>query len=186
MLTVVPARHSFSVNSLLLMEQAGVFASDQRIELLAGEVINMSPIHAPHATCVRNLLRVFQQHLPASDYIIDVRNPVQLLDDSLPQPDVAVGPYRAELLALGHWQAADVRLIVEVADSTYRYDRYDKYAAYAKASIPEYWIINLKNKRWEVFAEPNERGYASEQIYQDRFDTSFGFEIQVDQLLSFL
>ncbi len=181
-----PSKHKFSVDCLLLMDQAGVFSSDQSVELLAGEIIDMSPIHAPHATAVRNLLRMFQQQLSTEDYLIDAQNPVQLSNDSLPQPDIIIAPFRKELLQLGHWQAHDIRLIVEVSDSTYRYDRNQKHRAYAEAAIPEYWIANLKKKQLEVYTTPSESGYDQEDIYSDGFITSLGFFLDVNRLLSFL
>ena len=85
-----PTRHKFTVRSLLLMEEAGVFAANERVELINGDFVTMSSINPPHAICVRKLLRYFQQHLSVTDYILDVQDPVELLDDTLPQPDMVV------------------------------------------------------------------------------------------------
>lgn len=179
-----PTRHKFSVSSLLLMEQTGVFSSDQRVELVDGEVIDMSPIHPPHATCVRKLLRLFQQHLSLDDFMIDAQNPVQLSDSSLPQPDVIIASYRDELLRVGHWQAGDIRLLVEVSDSTYQYDRTKKYHAYAEAGIPEYWIANLRGQKMEVYTQPVGNIYQSSETHQTAFMTTLGFLLEVNKLLS--
>ena len=181
----VPSRHKFSVDSLLLMEKSGVFPADQRIELLNGEIIDMSPINPPHATCLRKLLHTFREHLPAKDYIIDLQSPLRLSDDSLPQPDLVVANYQPELFQLGHLQGKDVRLVIEVADSTYHYDRYTKFKAYASTGIIEYWIVNLKKSQLEVYTSPIGEAYTQTRLYKEAFTTTLGFHFDLNNLLSF-
>lgn len=184
-MVAVPTKHKFSVDSLLLMEQVGIFSSDQRVELLQGDIIDMSPINPPHANCVRKLLRLFDQHLPSQKYVIDSQNPLQLSNESLLQPDLVVLPYHDALLRAGHLQGSDAALVVEVSDSTYQYDRKVKYYAYAKGDIPEYWIIHLKKSHIEVYTTPTDGEYSQKNVYDRPFTSSLGFIVNPIDLTSF-
>ncbi|WKN40756.1 Uma2 family endonuclease [Tunicatimonas pelagia] len=173
----VPVRHRFSVDDLLLMEESGVLSPDQRIELIDGEIIDISPINQPHAACVRKLIRFFQQHLPLDQYILDAQNPLQLTEHTLPQPDLIIAHYRSELLTEEHIQPTDVTLLIEVSDATYSYDRNKKYAQYASAGIPIYWIVNLNKQRVEVYSQPEGNQYLREEIHQKAFNVLEGITI---------
>lgn len=177
-----PTKHKFTVDSLLLMEQAGIFPPDQRIELLSGEIIDMSPIHPPHAYCVTQLTRFFYQHLSADDYIISVQNPIQLSSYSLPQPDVVIAHFR-EALDQHHIQASDVVILIEVADTSYDYDRYIKLKEYTAAGIPEYWIVNIQKRQIEVYTDPEEDIYTQIKIHKQSFETSLGRKLSLKEIL---
>ncbi|MGD1889775.1 MAG: Uma2 family endonuclease [Cyclobacteriaceae bacterium] len=166
----VPVRHRFSVDDLLLMEESGVFTPDQRIELIDGEIIDMSSVNQPHAACVRKLIRFFQQHLPIDRYTLDAQNPLQLTEHTLPQPDLIIAYDHPELLDEDHIQPADVALLIEVSDATYAYDRKKKYAQYALAGIPVYWIVNLNQRQVEVYTQPSNDQYLKAEIYQKPFE----------------
>ncbi len=165
----VPVRHRFSVDDLLLMEANGLFTPDQRIELINGEIIDMSPINQPHAACVRKLIRFFQHHLLLDQYILDAQNPLQLTEQSLPQSDLIIAHYRSELLSEEHIQPTDVALLIEVSDATYAYDRNKKYAQYATAGIPIYWIVNLNQRQVEVYSQPSGDQYLKTEVHQTGF-----------------
>lgn len=178
-----PTRHKFTVESLLLMEQAGIFPPDQRMELLSGEVIDMSPINAPHAYCVTLLNRFFTRQLPPDLYIVSIQNPIQLSVHSLPQPDVVIARFREGLLDQEHIQAKDIVLLIEVADSSYEYDRHIKFKEYAQAGIPEYWIVNLPQRQIEVYTQPKEDRYTQTKIRKEAFDTSLGHSLSPVEIL---
>jgi Uma2 family endonuclease len=178
----VPVRHRFSVDDLLLMEESGVFPPGQRIELIDGEIIDMSPINQPHAACVRKLIRFFQQHLQLDQYILDAQNPLQLTEHTLPQPDLIIAHYRPELLNEEHIQPADVALLIEVSDATYAYDRNGKYAQYAAAGIPIYWIVNLNQRQVEVYSQPSGDQYQNAEVYQSEFEVLENLTIVPDDI----
>jgi len=148
------------------MVNAGVFG-DAHLELIEGELIQMAPIGHPHAAIndpLRDVLRIAL----GSGYSVRTQAPISIGDDlkpSAPQPDVAV--------VLGHWrdymsrapEAADVVLVVEIADSSLYDDRRIKAALYASADIQEYWIVNLIDNQVEVYREPVDASYKSLKIY---------------------
>ncbi len=169
-----PTKHKFTVASLVLMEETGVLPPDHRTELLNGELIDMSPIKASHAYCVTQLTRFFYQHLPADQYVVSVQNPMQLSEHSLPQPDVLVARYRAEGYFERHVQPPDVVLLVEVADSSYRYDRHTKLPEYAAAGVPEYWIVNIGERQLEVYTQPEGNYYKQAVIEKRLWATALG------------
>lgn len=139
--------------------RAGIFGEDDRVELLNGEIIIMSPIGYRHATALR-WLNNFLARRAGDRYEVDPQNPFNLDDASQPQPDLTlVDP------AVGgkgrHPTAADLFLVIEVSDSTVRYDRVDKLPAYARNGVREYWLLNLDDGVLEVYRGP--RG----EVYQE-------------------
>ena len=146
------------------MGEAGVFSPEVRLELIEGEIVEMSPIGSPHAACVSRLTRTLTlmlQHLA----LIWVQNPVRLNDRSEPQPDVVVLKPREDFYENGHPKPEDVLLVIEVSDSTLQYDRRVKVPLYARAGIPEVWIVNLVDESVETFADPSEGAYRMAEAY---------------------
>ena len=163
-------KHRFTVDDVYLMVNHGIIPPDQRIELINGEIIDMSPINLPHANSVTKLDRFFSKHLSQEEYIIRIQNPVLLSDYSLPEPDVVVAHYRDALLEDEHTRPDDIVLLIEVADTTYRSDRDTKAPLYAAEDVPVYWIVNLNKRQVEVYTHPKEGKYAQVQIHQDAFE----------------
>jgi Uma2 family endonuclease len=152
------SRRHFNLDEYYRMAAAGVFREDDRVELIEGEIIEMSPIGSRHAACVGRLSKFFERL--AGDYaIVWVQNPVQINDYSEPLPDVALLKTRSDFYAQGKPQPADVLLIVEVADSSVEYDHQIKVPLYARAGIPEMWIVNLPKDAVEVYTQPLDEAY---------------------------
>lgn len=131
--------------------ELGVFQPAERLELLDGLLAVREPQGSDHASGIRRVLDALRPALGAS-WQIDSQLPIALDDDSEPEPDVAVVPRDA-----GHYREAHPSrpvLIVEVADTSYRIDRWYKASLYARAGIGEYWIVDLKNERLEVHRDP--------------------------------
>ncbi len=145
-------RH-FSVAEYYRMAEAGVLKPDDRVELIEGEIVKMSPIGSRHAACVARLIRLLQS-LTGQTTILWVQNPVRLSDFSEPEPDVALLKYRDDFYAAHHPTPEDVLLVIEVADTTVLIDRNVKVPLYARAGVPETWIVNLPKKVIEVYFEP--------------------------------
>jgi Uma2 family endonuclease len=146
------------------MGEAGIFHPDARLELLEGEIYQMSPIGIPHAACVDFLSRFFNRHF-GDRMIVRGQNPVRLSDLSEPQPDIALLRWRDDFYRSAHPTPADVLLVIEVADSTVETDRSYKIPLYASAGIPEAWLVNLPEERIELFAEPAGGVYQNNKIF---------------------
>jgi Uma2 family endonuclease len=133
-----------------LIEQ-GVFGPADRIELLGGALVVREPQGGPHAMGIRMVEEALRGAF-ASGGDVRVQLPVALDDDSEPEPDVSVVPGSFRDYPRDH--PARAVLIVEIADSSLRLDRGEKASLYARARVPEYWIVNLVDHVLEVHREP--------------------------------
>jgi Uma2 family endonuclease len=141
------------------MIEAGILSEDERIELIRGEMIEMSPIGNRHAGCVRWLNRAFSSRF-ASRAVVDVQDPVTLAEQqSEPQPDVVLLRYREDCYRAQSPMPEDVLLAVEVADSSLDYDRDVKIPLYAEAGIPEAWLVALPAGSVFSYRDPSPTGY---------------------------
>ncbi len=135
------------------MVEAGLFV-DERIELLDGFLVRMTPIGSPHSSAVDRLMHTFVVALDGGAHV-RVQGPFAASDDSEPEPDVAVyplGSYRRE-------HPSQALLVIEVADSSLAIDRRVKAPLYARANVPEYWIVDVNDEAIEVYSDPREGRY---------------------------
>lgn len=149
--------HRFTVDEFQRMADAGVFHEDDRVELIDGQVVEMTPIGDRHAACVRRLIDLLATDVRDAA-MVDAQNPVVLDDYGAPQPDVAVLRRRADRYPT-HPRAGDVFLLIEVADTSVTYDREVKIPLYAGAAIAEAWLVNLPGDCIDVFREPADGRY---------------------------
>ena len=152
--------HLFTVKEYYQMAETGILASDARVELLDGQIIDMLPIGPFHSGAGADLHAQFVL-LSRSRWIVRSQSPVRLDDASEPQPDIALVKPRGNHYKKVHPKATDVILLVEVADSSVRFDREEKLPAYARAGISEYWLLNLVQRVLEVYREPSPLGVYS-------------------------
>jgi Uma2 family endonuclease len=148
----------FSTDEYHAMIKSGVFAEDDRLELIDGEIFTMSPIGPTHAGRVNRLNRFFVQRF-GDRALVSIQNPIWLGPHSEPQPDVAVLRWRDDDYTESHPTADDVLLLVEVSESSADYDRNVKVPLYARSGVLEAWLIALDSKWIEVYAEPSPVGY---------------------------
>ena len=152
--------HRFSSLEYHAMHEAGVFGHQQRMELIRGEIYFMAAMGAAHYRAIKILTRLLSQTYSSHAYIVP-QAPILIWDDSEPEPDFA-------LLTLENTShpapAKDVMLVVEISDATVRFDQTVKLAEYARSSIAEYWILNLKDRQLEVYRQPDGERYLSVQI----------------------
>lgn len=161
------SRHLFSRPEYHRMAEAGVF-DGQRVELIEGEVIQMAPIGFEHAAVTDPLGDLLKAAF-GPGFAVRNQNPIALGGESRPsepQPDIAVAVGTWRDYKSGHPKAQDIRLVVEVADSSIDGDRNTKTSLYASAGIPEYWIVNLADRTLEVRTEPANGMYRSTTIHQ--------------------
>ena len=153
-------KRKFTVEEYNLMAEAGLFKESDRLELIAGEIIEMSPVGMRHAACVRRLDTLLNLKL-AGRAIVDTQNPVVLNNTSEPEPDVALLKLRGDFYGTAHPRPVDCFLLVEVADSTIDYDRQIKIPLYAANGIAEVWLVDLNGETVEVYRQPGPSGYQS-------------------------
>jgi len=158
-MTVSPARYSFSVEEWHQMGEAGLFRENPRVELLDGEVIQMSAIGNRHLACVNRLTRLLVNAV-GDQAIVSVQNPVRLDDYSEPQPDVVLLLPRRDFYSSATPGAKDTVLLVEVSDTSLSWDRDRKAPRYAAAGIPTVWIVNLAAGAVLVRSGPAPDGYS--------------------------
>jgi Uma2 family endonuclease len=157
MLTEVRPKQ-FTVDDYYGMVEAGILRQDERVELISGEIVEMSPIGGPHMTCV-NFLNELLVGRFRGKLIVSIQNPVRLDKRSEPQPDVTlIKPREAEV---NHKvpSPADVLIVMEVSDTTLRYDRDVKIPLYAAAAIPEAFIIDVHGQAIERYTKPVDGSY---------------------------
>ncbi len=151
-------RHKLSVSDYYRMGDAGILHEDSRVELIEGELIDMSPIGSHHAGIVTRISHVLNKKI-SDQAIVSVQNPVRLSDWSEPQPDIMLLKPRSDYYYDSHPKPSDVLVLIEVADSSIDYERKTKLPLYACSGIKESWIIDLNAQRLERYSQPGETGY---------------------------
>lgn len=177
-------RHRFTAEEYHRMVEVGLLREDARVELIGGEIVEMSPIGWPHAGCVNRLNKLLVR-LVGDRYEVNVQNPIALGEGDEPQPDLALAnedPDRRRLPGPN-----EVVMVVEVSDTTLTYDKNIKLPLYAGAGIPEVWIVDLQNRRVETHTNPGTDGYSSVREFgpgeRIRSATVEGLSFSVDEML---
>ena len=141
----------------------GAFDPEQRLELIEGEIVEKTPQNVPHATAIVLCTRLLSQKMGADEYL-RVQLPLAVGERSLPEPDFAIvrgdprgNPHHPEVATL----------VIEVSDSTLLYDRTTKARIYARALVPEYWILNLNERVLEVYLTPVKGAYSERRNYAE-------------------
>ncbi len=152
------ARRHFNVTQYRRMIETGILKEDDRVELIEGEIVEMSPIGSQHASYVNTLTALLFARI-GHTCIVSVQNPVHLNDLSEPQPDIAVLKLRADRYRDQHPAPEDTLLVIEVADTSAQYDRNVKIPLYGRAQVAEAWLVDLQNEIIEVHTQAGSRGY---------------------------
>jgi Uma2 family endonuclease len=149
--SIEPTERLWTREEYYKMADAGVFRPGERVELIGGRIVTMSPQNSLQATSFLLLCDALQRIFSAG-YVVRMQLPLDLNPSSQPEPDIAVVPGSIRDYATAHPTTA--LLVVEVSESTLGFDRREKTSLYASAGIPEYWIVNLRNQRLEVYRDP--------------------------------
>jgi Uma2 family endonuclease len=157
----------FTTDEFHRMADAGILSEDDRVELIEGEIVRMSPIGARHAACVDRLTALFTRRF-GKRAIVRVQNPLVVGKHLELQPDVAVVKPRVDFYAQKHPRPADVLLLVEVVDTSGEHDRATKLPLYARAGIPEVWVIDVLREVIELYRQPTLRAYRLRQEFRRR------------------
>lgn len=156
-------RRLFTVDEYHRMVEVGILTPDDPVELLDGEIIEMTPMDPPHAGCVIRLNRLFMTQV-GERATVGVQTPVILDDRSEPEPDLWIGHRRDDDYATAHPRPDDLLLVVEVAHSSVLLDRNRKIPRYGAAGVPEAWLVDVGARRIEVHREPTPDGYAQRSV----------------------
>ena len=166
-MSVAVSRRLFTVEDYHEMAHSGILKEDDRVELLDGEIVEMSPIGSRHAACVKRLTKILERQL-GDAAILSVQDPIHLGPRSEPQPDLALLKPRADFYAQAHPGPKDVLLIIEVAETLAESDRKLKLPLYAKAGIAEVWIWDLTSKQVEAYLQPAGKKYLVVETYNEK------------------
>lgn len=155
-MTTVTSRR-FTLDEYHRLGELGFFREDERVELIRGEIIQMPTKKTPHSVCNTRLVRKLILLL-GERAIVRGQEPIILPADSEPQPDGVIARNRSDDYLSSHPEPADILLVIEISDSTLKYDQQTKLSLYAEDGISDYWIFNLLENHLETYSEP----------YQDR------------------
>jgi Uma2 family endonuclease len=163
------SRRLFTVHDYHRMVDAGILSEDDRVELIHGEILAMSPIGPPHNAAI---LRATQSlvRIVGDRAIVGVQGSVRLDEYDEPQPDLYLLRPKNDFYASGHAGPADIFLIIEVADSSLEYDQDVKMHLYAETGVPEYWIADIQNECVIAYSDIEGNSYRHVRRFQ-RGDT---------------
>jgi Uma2 family endonuclease len=158
----------FTLDEYHRLGELGFFHEDDRIELIKGEIIQMSAKGTAHEVCISKLLRELIVLL-GDRATLRCQSPIILPNDSEPEPDFSLVQNSPDDYLLAHPQPANVLLVIEISDSTLNYDQNVKLPLYAEAGISDYWIFNLFDNQLETYSEPYQSsqgkyGYKNKRI----------------------
>ena len=177
--------HKFTVDDYYRMLDIGVLSENNRVELIDGEVREMSPIDPIHSGTLNSLNYYLSTQL-GNRALLSIQNPVRLNEHNEPLPDLAVVRWRDDFYQQMHPTPADVLIAIEVANTSLAYDRKEKLPRYAAAGIPEVWLINVARQTIEQYAKPV-NGQYTERLVVNRGQTLTpkaidNVELTVDQI----
>ncbi len=140
------------------MAETGILSENDRVELIEGEIIEMHAISSRHSACVMRLNALISKTIGQSA-LVSVQSPIRLGDRSEPEPDIALLAPKDNFYSDHHPTPDDIYLVIEVSDSSLGYDREIKLPLYARARIPEFWIVNLLDEAIEIYKQPSNNNY---------------------------
>ena len=167
-MTTEVLKRLFTVKQYHRMIETGITTEGDRVELIRGELIEMASIGTKHAAGVNRLNRLFFNKF-GDQVLVAIQNPVEVDERSEPQPDIAILRPRDDFYASAHPTPNDVFLLIEVSDTTIRYEqlrcacgqRTVKIPLYAEDNITEAWIVDVNAELVEVYRQPSATGYRS-------------------------
>jgi Uma2 family endonuclease len=160
------SRRLLTIDEYDRMARVGIFGPEERVELILGELVRMAPIGSRHAASVANLQDWFVPRLPRSA-ALRVQSPIRIPQHSEPEPHIVIVRRRTDGYVERHPEPEDILLVIEVADTTLRYDRDVKMSLYAAAEIMEAWLVDLPRRRILVYRQPVDDVYREVTVVRD-------------------
>jgi Uma2 family endonuclease len=184
-LTAVKKR-LITVDEYYQMAEFGILKPDEKVELINGEIIKMSPVKSKHGAYVSRIIRLMYKYIADDLATFRSENPIQLSNYSQPQPDVIIAKYAENDYENTHPTIEDIYFLIEVSDSTLKYDQTQKAKLYAKHKIPVYWIVNLVKNQLEIYENPIDEKYSTKTILKQGDKVvipHFDVEIEVSEII---
>ncbi|EAZ89431.1 Uma2 family endonuclease [Crocosphaera chwakensis] len=166
---IITTRKQFTIEEYHRLIELGFFTADERLELIRGDIITMSPKRTAHSVC--NSLLFGELYVLLKDKaVVRGQEPILIPPNSEPEPDVVIAQKREDNYLSSHPFPSEILLLIEIADSTLIFDRDVKLPLYAEAGIMDFWIVNLRDKQLETYTQPyqlskGKYNYRSQQIY---------------------
>jgi Uma2 family endonuclease len=181
------APHMFTVHDFEHMAEVGILHEDDRVELVEGDILEMAPIGSRHSACVQNLNRLLSRRVDTDQVSVRVQDAIRLDPETQPQPDIVLARFREDLYKYRQPGADEIFLLIEVADSSLTYDRWVKLPMYARARVPEVWLIDLTSDSVHIFREPASDHYEEHHV-AERAESLYPrllpeFLLKVDEIL---
>jgi Uma2 family endonuclease len=180
------AKRLFTVSEYYRMVDAGILSKEDRVELIEGEIVKLSPIGSQHAGCI-NCLNALISRLVGLTAVVSIQNPLRISEYSEPEPDLAILKPRSDFYSRKHPTPKEVLLLIEVADTSLAYDQKVKVPLYARAGIPEVWLVDLSSGIITVYTKPVKGQYQhSQQFRRGESLASFsvpGLTLEVNDIL---
>ena len=161
---------TFTVAEYYKLAEVGILKDTDRVELINGEIITMSPMNAPHSGMVARLTRLLIRNLDDKATIL-AQSPVRIDNHSQPEPDLIVAKFKLDDYSKQHPTPNETHIIIEVSDPTLAKDQTIKIPLYANAKIPECWIVNLVDKQIEIYRQPKKGEYHFKKIISEKDQT---------------
>ncbi len=158
-MTIRETQRLFTIEEYHRMAEVGILHEDDRVELIEGKIIQMAAIGSRHAACAKHLIKLLVREGGDSG-VVGAQDPVLLPDKSEPEPDVTILRPREDFYAESHPAPEDVMLLIEVSDTSPEYDRDVKVPLYARAGIPEVWVVDLTGEEILAYSRPEGGAYA--------------------------
>jgi Uma2 family endonuclease len=159
------ARRLFTVDDYYRMAEAGIIGEDERVELIEGEIVRMSPIGDRHFQAVNRATMIFARGI-GDRAVVSIQNPASMDRYNEPQPDVVLIRPREGFYGAGKPAPEDVLLLIEVADTTLPKDRNAKLPVYARNGIREVWIVDLQHDLILVFRDPKDGAFVTTETFK--------------------
>lgn len=170
-MSIAVRQRRFAVDEYYAMANARILGADERVELLDGLIVPMSPIGERHSACVMRLSQLLHEGARRRANV-SVQGPLRIDERTELQPDLMLLAWRDDFYAARHPGPADVLLLVEVSDTSAFFDRTEKLPVYARAGISEVWLVNLPEQRVEGYTDPHPHGsrYRTVQVARSGMD----------------
>lgn len=157
-------RKTFTSDEVHRMMEIGILPEESGWELINGEIIHRMTIGSKHAGTLKRISAILFALLEG-EFIIGVQDPIKINQRNEPEPDISILKMREDFYIEHHPQPSDVLLVIEVSDSTLKFDRETKKRIYAEAGIVEYWLVNLEENTLEVYTKPKGENYFEMKVY---------------------
>ena len=157
-------RRKFTTDEYQKMTQLGILPEESGWEIIDGEIIKKMPTGSKHAGTVKKINRILTANL-GNEFVIAVQDPIHLDDYNEPEPDVAILRFREDIYTESHPLPNDVLVVIEVSDSTIKYDRETKKNMYSEFGITEFWLVDLTERIIEIHTQPRQGIYRNMQIF---------------------